>query len=252
MEFPRLTVPRVSAWRTPDDLQVGGPDSTLVLTGVSRGLVPLIGLLDGHHSRADLEAAGPGWVDWLLATLAAAGVLADGPEPGVRLAARLHGTGPLADRLAVLLAEAGATPRGPEVVHIVTAPMVEVDRVLATELLRRRLPHLVVRVSDRLATVGPFVRPGRTSCLTCEDLTRRGLDPTWPVQVFQWSSTPTEPGPLLVAWAAATALGQLAAYAAGQTPETTATTLEFGVPGGRLAYRSWPRRRDCPCARLSP
>lgn len=60
-------------------------------------------------------------------------------------------------------------------------------------------PHLHVGIRGGLATVGPIVIPGVTSCLRCAHLHRRDIDPAWPLLSVQWEqSVLPEADPLLV------------------------------------------------------
>ena len=49
------------------------------------------------------------------------------------------------------------------------------------------LPHVHLGVLGARAVVGPFVLPGRTSCLRCAHLHRRDADSAWPLLAVQWS-----------------------------------------------------------------
>ena len=49
------------------------------------------------------------------------------------------------------------------------------------------VPHLVVRLVEGRAVVGPFVVPGRTACLRCIDAYLTEEDPAWPLLVEQYA-----------------------------------------------------------------
>jgi hypothetical protein len=252
MYYPRLLIPRIAVWRTPHDLHLGGPDSPVILTGVPSEVPALVELLDGRHSVEELSAAAtPRWTNWLLAVLVERGLLADGPLVPAPLSVEVAGTGTLAKRLTALLTASripagDRLPRGRSAtLTIVASESVEADRVLVTDLQTRHQPHLVVRATEASASVGPFVIPG-TSCLTCADLARRALDPTWPFQVFQLARVVSQPGPALGVWASSTAVNHVLAYAHGLTPESASTTIEMSGYDGRLTYRAWPINPDCP------
>ena len=204
-------------------------------------------LLDGHHEAKSLSVVcDPDWVAWLLARLTEAGLLADGPPTRPLLAVKVHGKGRVADEITRLLSPARA-PRGAERLHVVASDSLESDRVLAADLLEARAPHILVRADEDHACVGPLVVPGLTSCLNCTDLERRDLDPTWPVQAFQMSRARTEADPVLSAWAAALAVAQVRAHAAGLAGEAASTTIEMSRQDGRVTYRGWHRHPDCSC-----
>jgi hypothetical protein len=255
MQLPRLVVPRLAVWCSPGDLAIGGPGAQVVLHQVPPPVADVVALLDGHHRLEDLRAVCPApWVGWLIDQLADRGLLAEGAARRPPLAVRVHGSGPLARRITMALAGCGAgiAPRsgreaGDQAVHIVAQSTVEADRILAADLVERRAAHLLVRVGADQASVGPFVIPGATSCLTCADLARRALDPTWPIQVFQLSAVEAAPPAWLSAWAAATAITQLMSHADGHLPQSASTTIELSAASGRVSYRWWPVDPQCPC-----
>ena len=63
---------------------------------------------------------------------------------------------------------------------VVLAPTRGTGRDEAAVLVRAGVTHLLVRVVETTAIVGPLVVPGRTSCLRCHDLHRTDRDPAWP------------------------------------------------------------------------
>ena len=243
MRYPRLLIPRIAVWRSTTDLHVGGPDSRFVLSRVPSRLSDIVPLLDGRHSVDDLsEVCDPYWVTWLLDNLSSHNLLADGVARAQLVDIQVEGTGRLAEAVSDLVPLGGGS--GP-VLHIVALPTVETDRVLIADLNQRQVPYLVLRADEHGASVGPFVIPGQTSCVTCQDLTRRAVDPTWPVQVFQLARLDATPEPGLCYWAGATALAHVTAYARGQTPESASTTIEMSAEEGRVTYRSWPVHPKC-------
>ena len=212
-------------------------------------------MLDGSHSVVELNHDfSPQWVEWLLTVLDSHGYLKDGPAQSQQLNVRVHGDSALARRVATLLAASSRTTTvkdyehsfDPTALHVVAASTVEVDRVLTDELQKQRCAHLIVRADETTATVGPFVIPGMTSCVTCADLSRRDMDPTWPVQAFQLGQVETHPGPWLCSWAAATAVAHALVYGRGLIPESASTTLEISAWDGRVTYRGWPVHPQCP------
>lgn len=255
MQFPRLLLPRIAVWRTPSDLHVGGPHSSLVLSSVPSELADAVESLDGSHSLDDLhKICDQEWVMWLLAVLDSHGLLAEGQDGPRRVNVTVHGTGILATRVSALLAassraqivERNGYSFDPTTLHLVVPSTAEADRVLIADLEKQRCPHLIVRADERTATVGPFVIPEVTSCLTCSDLARRDVDPTWPVQVFQLSRVETHPESWLCSWASATAVAHAMVYAHGLMPESASTTIEMSAWDGRVTYRGWPKHPQCP------
>ena len=49
-------------------------------------------------------------------------------------------------------------------------------------------PHLLVRLTEGRAVVGPFVVPGATACLRCLDAHCTDADPSWPLLVRQYAT----------------------------------------------------------------
>ncbi len=79
------------------------------------------------------------------------------PLPGLLHAAGLHVVPTTAGAGVVLVAGVG-----------------EPDRELLDPCVRDGVPHLVVRLTEGDAVVGPFVVPGRTACLRCVDAHHAG------------------------------------------------------------------------------
>lgn len=60
-----------------------------------------------------------------------------------------------------------------------------VDPRRAASLMRTDTPHLPVALSRDRVTVGPFIRPGTTACLSCVYAELRAEDPLWPAVAAQ-------------------------------------------------------------------
>lgn len=123
--------------------------------------------------------------------------------------------------------------------------------------LREGMPHVVVRLSEGYATVGPFVAPGQTACLRCLDAHHTDADSSWPLLVEQFASLGSQgradgvPEPLdslvasvALAWAAR----DVASYAEGCTPSTWSTTVRFDPRLSSIETRSWLRHPECGCS----
>lgn len=241
-------------------------------------------VLDARGAAAGLA---PADVAEVLARLDAAGLLKV-TEPASRPASavRLVGTGVLGQLLAELLltagvdlhladagdsaavAEGGPLPRargGPggrlrTVNHwskpdgltvglsVVAVDTVEVDRVVTAHLLRTDQPHLVLRSSGSVVTVGPLVLPGRTACLRCTDLARRDADPAWPVLLNPLTRLHQPARPVPAAWAASVAATHVLAHLGGSVPESAGATLELDESDHLVRWRAWPLHAACGCA----
>ncbi len=132
----------------------------------------------------------------------------------------------------------------------------EPQRELVDRWMRAGVPHLLVRLSEGAATVGPFVVPGRTACLRCVDAHHTDADPAWPLLVRQYATACTQdradgvPEPvdsLLARLALAWAGRDIASYAEGSRPSTWSTTIRFDPQLSSLETRSWLRHPDCGC-----
>ncbi|MGH3630807.1 MAG: TOMM precursor leader peptide-binding protein, partial [Sciscionella sp.] len=115
-------------------------------------------------------------------------------------------------------------------------------------LTARATPHLLVRTREGAGWVGPFVHPGRTSCLHCLDCHRTDRDESWPLLAAQLISTPS---PVDLACAQATA-----AFAAGQALHAIAGAQKLllydsvavvDVFAASAVRRTWPAHPRCGC-----
>ncbi|HET9650328.1 MAG TPA: hypothetical protein VFP34_19135 [Microlunatus sp.] len=136
-------------------------------------------------------------------------------------------------------------------VTVIAPDAMDVDRALTDALVRAGRTHLLVRAPDTSTVVGPFVIPGRTSCVRCSDLQRRSADPDWALVLAQLCRTQGQPAPWALGWAAGTVVALIDRVLSGATawPELSGATVELGRAGVPL-HRRWPRHPDCCCARL--
>jgi bacteriocin biosynthesis cyclodehydratase domain-containing protein len=141
-------------------------------------------------------------------------------------------------------------------VHVLVA-VGEPHRELLDDWVRRQEPHLVVRLVEGSAVVGPFVVPGSTACLRCQDAYRTEQDPAWPLLVEQHARASTsdradgipEPvDPALVAMAVGWAVRDLARFVEGGTPATWSGTVTLGPDPDVVEPRRWPVHPHCGCA----
>jgi hypothetical protein len=98
--------------------------------------------------------------------------------------------------------------------------------------------------------VGPLVLPGLSSCLSCQELVRGGIDPAWPALVAAPDEQvlAAEPTHLVLAVAvAAQAALQVLELVEGGTPGSVGGSLELELPGWRWRRRTWPAHPGCHC-----
>jgi len=122
------------------------------------------------------------------------------------------------------------------------------DATLAIWLVAERVPHLAVHVLDGRAGVGPFVLPGRTSCLRCASLHRSDCDPCWPRLAAQLAGRPAAASHTATAVAAGIAVEQVLGLLAGSgEPVTVEASVDLDPLTGRLASRMRPPHPACGC-----
>ena len=165
------------------------------------------------------------------------------------------GSGGLRDRVSPALADAGlreSEVADATVVILADAQHPDVPAFFDHDV--QDLPHLNVALLGAVATVGPLVVPGRTSCLRCAHLHRRDADPAWPLLAVQWSQAvkamPYPPiDPLLAAVAAGHAALMVRAWA--DAPEDPGTWADVAVtirlPGGDVTRIPRPVHPLCGC-----
>jgi bacteriocin biosynthesis cyclodehydratase domain-containing protein len=122
---------------------------------------------------------------------------------------------------------------------------------------RAGTPHLLVRLTEGRAVVGPFVVPGRTACLRCLDAHHADADPAWPLLVRQYAAAavrervdgaPEPVDPLLARLALAWAARDLAAYVDGGRPSTWSTTVTLQARPDEVESQAWLRHPACSCS----
>lgn len=147
-------------------------------------------------------------------------------------------------------------PGRPDADVVVLAPTAELDTDLADRLVRTGIAHLLVTIREARGVVGPFVLPGRSSCLRCADLHRADRDPAWPRVAAQLAAggeqgANTEMAcdtALATLVAAQATLQVLAVLDGASAPPSVDGTLETRLPDGRTRRRSWGRHPACGCA----
>ena len=252
--------------RGPHHLQIGlYADRRVVLPRTEVTEQVLARLAEGR--RVDLEDPGVATiVDRLLAAGCATPVREVHERARRRRSARVCllgddlGASPGFD-VAASLGRAGLTrvvtqPSGADVVLVGSAG--EVARERTDPLVREGIPHLVVRLVDAGAVIGPFVLPGETACLRCIDAHLSLGDPDHVPVVARYveASRRSAPDraehdvtePVLVALALAWAVRDLVAHVDGGAPATRGHTVHLGPEPSRQEHIAWPRDPECGCS----
>jgi bacteriocin biosynthesis cyclodehydratase domain-containing protein len=132
----------------------------------------------------------------------------------------------------------------------------EPARELLDPWVRAGVPHLLLRLVEGHAVVGPFVLPGETACLRCVDAHHTDVDPAWPLLVAQYATAVERPrhdtvpepvDPALAALATAWAARELVSHAEGRRPPTASTTVRLDPHLTALETHCWPRHPACGC-----
>ncbi|WP_068157824.1 hypothetical protein [Rhodococcus phenolicus] len=271
--------PCLELLRRPDGtVQLGwGPDTGALVSppeGIDAfDLLAVLRMLDGRHSRETILArAGDRGMDaarigTILDELVACGALREpagrrGPEIPPEPRVRIHGDGPLSDAVAAHLAvssvrvsRSGSYTQASDVAAwnvqcVLLTDELTPDPHLVLDLMRHRIPHLPVRLRDGRGIVGPFVIPGRTSCLRCADLTRTDLDPAWPHLAVQLWGRVGRADPAVVLATTAVAVAQLDAVLNARpesAPILVDRTVEVDLGAHRFTTRRWFRHPACAC-----
>lgn len=121
---------------------------------------------------------------------------------------------------------------------------------LAAELTEQRVPHLAIRAGLTHAVVGPFVLPGRSSCLICALRQRSDLDGGRARFEEGLRRELVVPPARLVCTAATLAVSDALDHLDGVTvPSTLDGTLEWSLGDPAPRRRSWAVHPDCGCHR---
>lgn len=254
-----------------DASEYAGPEPLGLLTASdlvldADALLPLI------PAHADPQPGGP-----LVSRSSVAALARDAGDDAARLLAARHRTvvdvhgyghpdsAALAEELTETLGAAGLAAR---TAPSGAAPVRESDvaalvgvgeppRELVDTWMRSGTAHVLVRVVEGFATVGPFVVPGRTACLRCIDAHHTDVDRSWPLLVAQYASlssqdrtdgVPEPVDPLLARIALAWAARDLVSHAEGRHPSTWSTTLRLDPHLACVENRVWLRHPTCGCS----
>ncbi|MEY9857181.1 hypothetical protein ABH935_002789 [Catenulispora sp. GAS73] len=136
----------------------------------------------------------------------------------------------------------------------ILAPIADGYPALAASLQSDGVPHLSVEVHETTGVLGPFVQPGRTSCLRCRDLYRTERDPGWPRAMVPFGGVDAVPAVedracdvMLATLVAVQAALHVLAFVEGDPPPTVNATLEVVPPFGAQTRYDRPPHPDCGC-----
>lgn len=234
-ELPAATVPggTASLWRL-------RRAATVVVEGATRVGTPLAAVLAasgvGRVSIRDLGTTVAG--DAVVGGLTAAD---EGRPRSLAAADAVRRASPLADLR--------PPPEGSADVVVLARAWAASDPLVAG-LQRGGVPHLVATVRGGTGVVGPFVVPGRTSCLHCADLHRRDADPDWPLLAAALTAADAPPSgatTTCLLTAVTGALQVLAYLDAAAAPVTLGATLELRPPDPVPLMRRWSAHPGCGC-----
>jgi len=159
------------------------------------------------------------------------------------------------------LERSGCTADGDPVVVLSTG---ELDRDRLDPLIRSRTGHVIARLVDGAAVLGPFVVPGTTACLRCIDAHQSVVDPDHVAVTARYVRATARPRPdgvpdveaSLATLALAWVVRDVVAYLEGRTPSTWSRTLTLFADPATNDEQTWLRHPRCGCcwsadARLS-
>ena len=175
------------------------------------------------------------------ATSRRAGITGAGPRQADReaLAAMIRRVSPEAR----VHAPAGFVPPTVVVLALDGPP----DPDTARRLVRDGVPHVAVMSSELRGVIGPFVLPGRTSCLHCHDLHRSDADPGWPKVRLALGGQLRVPSAVLATHLAAITAGEVLRYLDGRIPSSIDATLEILADDWLVRRRTWRPHPACFC-----
>jgi len=179
------------------------------------------------------------------------------PEGKVGIAGFGHPSGStLLPRLRSMVRDAGLVVGRTVMDVVVVAGVGEPERELVDRWAQSGTPHVLVRLVERHAVVGPFVAPGRTACLRCLDATATDDDPAWPLLVQQYASLSARDRPdgagepvdlVLAELACAWAVRDVASYLHRHRPSTWSTTVRIDPLLQEIGTTEWLRHPACGC-----
>ena len=133
----------------------------------------------------------------------------------------------------------------------------ELDRDRLDPLIRSGTPHVVVRLVDGGAVLGPFVQPDYTACLRCVDAHESVVDPAHVAVTARYARATALPradgvpdliDPTLAVLAVAWAVRDVVAHLEGRQPSTWSRTVRLGPDPTETVVQRWLRHPTCACS----
>lgn len=221
------------------------------------GLVALLRLLDGVRDVERLATMAARDIPELtadvrevLAGLRAAGAVVDAVEADAsRPLGRpidfvaSAGASELVAATRTVLASAGRDFSSGEPELLIVVSYGEAARTVYEQASLLGIDHLPVVIDEDRVRIGPFVRPGRTPCVSCHDLHRADWDPAWPALVHQLGQRPPHVRPTALAGltahaAAVEVAAEIIALIDSDAPRTVGRCLVIGPGHDQRAM--WP------------
>lgn len=164
----------------------------------------------------------------------------------------IEGSGLVADqvRRAGELARLRLCDHSAEADLVVLASDREPKRSRIDELMHRGVPHLWVCIRDVVGVLGPFVIPGRTTCLRCVDAARTDRDPAWPALLDAAAARPlivAPSDPVLAALIGSWAVLEAQTWAGGLQPQTCDRVIEVPYGCGVVQTEVFDLHPHCGC-----
>jgi bacteriocin biosynthesis cyclodehydratase domain-containing protein len=121
------------------------------------------------------------------------------------------------------------------------------DPAVCRDLVADGVPHLAVRWTTTGGVIGPFVLPGRTSCLHCHDLHRADADAGWPSVRLVLGRQAAVPTVVLATRLSSLVVDDVLRFVDGREPHTVDGTLDIDLDAWAVRRRSWRRHPRCHC-----
>jgi bacteriocin biosynthesis cyclodehydratase domain-containing protein len=239
-----------------DRIQVGLYDGRRVVLPRTEGVLRTLALLMDRQPLDENPATA-----WVIEQLDRHGCLVRGAGAGrsgrkVAVLGRVSGPG-LPDLEDLLRAAGLSTTSEPrEADTVVAVGLGELPREQLDPLLRSCISHVVVRLVDGGAVIGPFVVPGKTACLRCIDAHQSVLDPhhvAVTTRYVEATSRPRPDGlpdlvdPALATIALAWAVHDVVVHLDGGQPSTWSRTLLLRPDAAHRREETWLRHPTCAC-----